>query len=62
MHVATITITRHIAEDGDLIDYVSTEDSGGNRLSLTEALGMMRLAEDTLIRSIDDDADDEPPD
>ncbi len=57
MKYATIKITRHLAEDGDLIDKVRAETADGEDLPLTEALGMLRLAEDTLIRErMGDDA------
>lgn len=57
--VATITITRTLTSD-DLIDRVTAADDEGNELGLAEALGMMRLAEDTLLRArLDDEDDDE---
>jgi len=37
---------------------VIAESDEGHELGLAEALGMMRLAEDTLIRSRLDDTDD----
>lgn len=49
METARITIIRRITDD-DLLDYVAAVDPEGEDLPLTEALGMMRLAEDTLIR------------
>lgn len=48
--MARITIERRLTSDDDLVDSVTTEDSSGEDLPLTESLGMMRLAEDTLIR------------
>lgn len=50
MKVARITIVRRLTEEGALVDHVKAHDREGNDLALTEALGMMRLAEDTLIR------------
>lgn len=49
LEVARITIFRRLTDD-DTLDYVEAVDSAGNDLPLTEALGMLRLAEDTLIR------------
>lgn len=50
MKYAVVKITRRIAEDGDLVDTVEAVTTDGDDLALTEALGMLRLAEDTLIR------------
>lgn len=47
--VARISIIRRLTDD-DLVDYVEAVDTEGGDLPLTEALGMMRLAEDSLIR------------
>lgn len=47
--VAIITIVRAMT-NGDVLDYVNAEDNSGAVLDLSTALGMMRLAEDTLIR------------
>lgn len=49
IETARVTIIRHLTED-NLLDVVTAVGSDGNDLPLTEALGMMRLAEDTLIR------------
>ena len=59
MVIATVTITR-VLTDEDIVDHVIATQADGYELGLAEALGMMRLAEDTLIRSRmgDDDADD----
>lgn len=46
---ARITIVRTLTED-DVIDEVTAVDGEGDDLPLTEALGMLRLAEDTVIR------------
>lgn len=43
--------------DGGLIDSARAVDPAGADLPLTEALGMMRLAEDTLIRERMGEAD-----
>lgn len=57
--IAQVTITRLLTGD-DIIDHVIAASAEGDELGLAEALGMMRLAEDTLIRSrMDDDEDDE---
>lgn len=44
-----ITVVRRVTED-DVLDFVEALDGQGDEMPLTEALGMMRLAEDTLIR------------
>lgn len=49
VETARITIVRVLTDD-DLIDTVEAVSPDGEDLPLTEALGMMRLAEDTLIR------------
>lgn len=49
METARVTIVRTLTDD-DVVDYVEAVVPGGDDLPLTEALGMMRLAEDTLIR------------
>lgn len=49
IRIAIITITRHLTED-NVLDDIEAVDGEGDDLPLTEALGMMRLAEDTLIR------------
>lgn len=46
---ARITIVRTVTED-DILDEVTAQTPDGDDLSITEALGMLRLAEDTLIR------------
>lgn len=50
MEVGEIRVTRFLDEDGDIIDNVVASRPDGEDMPLTEALGMMRLAEDTLIR------------
>lgn len=56
--VARVTIERRLTDD-DLIDYVTAADAEGDELPLAEALGMMRLAEHTLIHDrLDDDEED----
>lgn len=56
--IAQVVITRIIRED-DLVDHVIAHNGDGDELGLAEALGMMRLAEDTLIRSRQDDGGDD---
>lgn len=60
IEIATVTIRRVLSED-DLIDHVIAADGEGNELPLAEALGMMRLAEHTLIESRMSDDDEEQP-
>ncbi len=57
IEVARITIIRTVTED-DVIDNVHAHDSHGDDLPLTEALGMLRLAEDTLLHPPEEDEDD----
>lgn len=52
--IARVVITRVLTDDG-ILDHVTAESDDGYELGLAEALGMMRLAEDTLIRSRLDD-------
>lgn len=54
--IARVVITRVMRED-DVVDHVIAMTADGDQLGLAEALGMMRLAEDTLIRSRQDDTD-----
>lgn len=49
--VAKIVVAREITDDGDLVDHVVTEDPDGDPIPLSEALGMLRLAEHTIIDS-----------
>jgi hypothetical protein len=58
MVIARVTITRVLSND-DITDHVIAEQADGYELGLAEALGMMRLAEDTLIRARMDRGDDE---
>lgn len=58
MVIARVTITRTLTGD-DIIDHVIAEQADGCELGLAEALGMMRLAEDTLIRARMDQVEDE---
>lgn len=58
MVLATVTITRVMTGE-DIVDHVNAATFDGYELGLAEALGMMRLAEDTLIRSRMDDEGDE---
>lgn len=57
MVIAQVTITRCMTGD-DIVDHVLAATADGDELGLAEALGMMRLAEDTLIRSRLDPDDD----
>lgn len=50
IEVGRITIIRVVSPDGDILDAIWAEESNGDEMGLSEALGMMRLAEDTLIR------------
>lgn len=50
MVIARVVITRILTED-NVTDHVIAEQADGYELGLAEALGMMRLAEDTLIRA-----------
>lgn len=50
MLLAQVTITR-VLHKNDIIDHVIAATADGDELGLAEALGMMRLAEDTLIRA-----------
>lgn len=54
--LARITITRVLVED-DLVDHIVAVDTDGSEMGLADALGMMRLAEDTLIRARMGDGD-----
>lgn len=57
--ISTISIVRRL-DGNDVVDYVSAEDGEGHPLDLATALGMLRLAEDTLIRvRMGDDDDDD---
>lgn len=59
MVIARVVITRTLSDDDDILDHVVAITNDGDELGLAEALGMMRLAEDSLIRSRMDE-DDEP--
>jgi hypothetical protein len=50
MVIARVTVTR-VMQGDDIVDHVLAATADGDELGLAEALGMMRLAEDTLIRS-----------
>jgi hypothetical protein len=54
-----VVITRVMHDSGDIVDHVVAESDDGYELGLAEALGMMRLAEDTLIRARYEAADAE---
>lgn len=53
-----IQIEQVMTEDGDLVDWVMAETVEGDAIPLGAALGMLRLAEDTLIRAAMGDDDD----
>lgn len=48
--LATITITKTLTSDDVLMFVDATTPDGGDDLPLVEALGMIELAKDTLIR------------
>lgn len=50
MLIAQVVISR-VMQGDDIIDHVIAATMDGDELGLAEALGMMRLAEDTLIRA-----------
>ena len=57
MRVATVTITRYLTDDDDIIR-VEAVDVSGENLPLVEALGLLRFAEDSVIRDrMEADAD-----
>lgn len=62
IEVARVEIVRSIGDDGDTLS-VRAVVNGGDTLPLLEALGMLRLAEDTVIRDamgeVPDDEDDD---
>ena len=47
--IATVTVTRVLTNDRDIIRVVA-EDASGDDLALVEALGLLRFAEDSVIR------------
>lgn len=49
--LSQVVVSRVLTDDGDMVDHVTAQTSDGDELGLAEALGMMRLAEDTLIRA-----------
>jgi len=53
--MSRITIERRLTDDDDVVDIVTTEDSSGEDLPVTEALGMLRMAEDTLLHPENND-------
>lgn len=60
--VATITIRRLLVGDQDLVS-TDAVDAADEPLALVEALGLLRLAEDTVIReAMGEDLDDEDTD
>lgn len=60
LEVARITITRNIDPDGRDVTWCQAVDPQGEPLGLVESLGLLRLAEDTVIRqAMDETGDDE---
>lgn len=49
MEIGRIEIVRSLGDDGDTV-WVQAKDPSGDTLPLIMSLGMLRLAEDTLIR------------
>jgi len=49
MRLATVTITRDLTDEDDVIR-VEAIDASGDDLPLVEALGLLRFAEDSVIR------------
>jgi hypothetical protein len=56
--VARIVIERSLSDDGDLIDVQATDELDED-LALVDGLGLLRFAEDTLIRRFMGEEDDE---
>lgn len=50
MEVARIEVVRVLTEDGQDQVWSTTSDNDGNSLPLVESLGLLRLAEDSVIR------------
>lgn len=53
--LSQIVVSRVVDSGGDIVDHVVAQTVEGDELGLAEALGMLRLAEDTLIRARLDD-------
>jgi hypothetical protein len=62
VEIARIEITRTLDSDGSDSVWVSSTDENGETLPLVIALGMLRLAEDTVMRICAGEFDDEDPD
>lgn len=58
VRIATITITRDLADDNDIIR-VDAIDGSGEELALVESLGLLRFAEDSVIRQCMGETPDE---
>lgn len=58
MEVARIEIVRVLTPEGDDQVWSTTRDDADKPLPLVEALGMLRLAEDSVIREAMGEADD----
>lgn len=52
--VGRIIIERRITGD-DVVDWVTTDDGQGEEIGIAEALGMLRLAEHTLLHDNEGD-------
>lgn len=50
MELARIEIVRELSDDGQDVVSVMAADGSGDQLPLIESLGMLRMAEDTVIR------------
>lgn len=61
MIVSTVIITRELTDEGADVVAVETHDTNNEPLPLVESLGMLRMAEDSVIRyamgEIPDDED-----
>lgn len=52
--LADVRVIRYLSAEGRKIDHFYAVDSGGDKLELTETLGILRLAEDTAIKTAGD--------
>jgi hypothetical protein len=55
MLVARIVIERHLTDDGQDIVQYQAETPGGEPLPVIETLGMLSLAEDSVLHAPDDE-------
>lgn len=60
MLIGKIEIQLHVDGDGDLVHTCETSDSQGNDLPMIEALGMIEMAKDSILRDphLDDEKDE----